>query len=262
VSFNGTAASSFTIVSDTSVTAIIPKGATSGPIAISTLAGTASSASLTVLPPPVPTISAIAPASGKVGETVTLTGANLTGATNVSFNGSAATSFAVVNDTTITAVVPQGATSGAVSITTAYGSASSSAFSVLVLQACTVNVQVPALAGGQTFWLQLTTRAAGPISASWTLPVAQSSQLLLYTGNPFAGLSNPVSRGPTGKPIAAQNTSNTSAFSITSGSASATGVYTIQFFNSGKSFAGSLGTISYYSDATACATSVSGSIIP
>lgn len=52
------------------------------------------------------------PSSGPIGTIVTITGANLTGATSVSFNGTPATSFTVVSGTSITATVPTGATTG------------------------------------------------------------------------------------------------------------------------------------------------------
>jgi hypothetical protein len=49
------------------------------------------------------------PTSGEVGETVEILGSNLTGATSVSFNGTAAT-FTVVSRYLITTTVPAGAT--------------------------------------------------------------------------------------------------------------------------------------------------------
>lgn len=55
------------------------------------------------------------PASGKVGTTVYILGTNLTGATSVSFNGTAAT-FAVISATEIIATVPAGATTGFVTV--------------------------------------------------------------------------------------------------------------------------------------------------
>jgi uncharacterized repeat protein (TIGR03803 family) len=55
--------------------------------------------------------------SGKVGASVIILGNNLTGATSVTFNGTA-TAFTVVSTTEITATVPGGATSGAVFVTT------------------------------------------------------------------------------------------------------------------------------------------------
>jgi hypothetical protein len=54
---------------------------------------------------------------GKVGSSVVILGTNLTGATSVTFNGSAA-SFTVVSDSEITATVPTGAASGTVFVTT------------------------------------------------------------------------------------------------------------------------------------------------
>jgi uncharacterized repeat protein (TIGR03803 family) len=58
---------------------------------------------------------------GKVGNTAEILGQGLTGTTSVTFNGIAATSFTVVSDTYMTAVVPTGATTGAVVVTTPGG---------------------------------------------------------------------------------------------------------------------------------------------
>jgi hypothetical protein len=55
--------------------------------------------------------------SGKVGAAVTILGNNLTGATSVTFNGTAAT-FKAVSSTEITTTVPKGATTGKVSVKT------------------------------------------------------------------------------------------------------------------------------------------------
>jgi uncharacterized repeat protein (TIGR03803 family) len=57
------------------------------------------------------------PTSGKVGGKVIILGNNLTGATAVSFNGTAAT-FTVNSSTAITATVPTGATTGKIEVTT------------------------------------------------------------------------------------------------------------------------------------------------
>jgi uncharacterized repeat protein (TIGR03803 family) len=59
-------------------------------------------------------------ASGKVGQTEGILGQGFTGASNVSFNGTAAT-FTVVSDTYVTATVPAGATTGLVTVTTPGG---------------------------------------------------------------------------------------------------------------------------------------------
>jgi len=64
------------------------------------------------------------PSSGKVGKAVKILGNNLTGATSVTFNGTAAT-FKVVSSTEITTTVPSGATTGTVQVTTPGGTLTS-----------------------------------------------------------------------------------------------------------------------------------------
>jgi uncharacterized repeat protein (TIGR03803 family) len=66
------------------------------------------------------------PASGLVGAAVNLLGTNLTGATSVTFNGTAA-AFTVVSPSLITTTVPTGATSGKVQVTIPSGTLSSNA---------------------------------------------------------------------------------------------------------------------------------------
>jgi uncharacterized repeat protein (TIGR03803 family) len=68
------------------------------------------------LPPFVKTL----PASGKAGVNVIILGNNLTGTTEVAFNGASA-AFKVVSNTEITAKVPPGASTGAVTATTPAG---------------------------------------------------------------------------------------------------------------------------------------------
>jgi hypothetical protein len=55
---------------------------------------------------------------GKVGKSAQILGQGLTGTTSVTFNGVEAASFKVVSDTYMTAVVPSGATTGPVVVTT------------------------------------------------------------------------------------------------------------------------------------------------
>jgi uncharacterized repeat protein (TIGR03803 family) len=64
------------------------------------------------------------PASGKVGAAVKILGTNLTGATSVSFNGTAAT-FTVASSTLIKTTAPSGATTGFVTVTTPGGTLTS-----------------------------------------------------------------------------------------------------------------------------------------
>jgi IPT/TIG domain/IPTL-CTERM motif len=75
-----------------------------------------------------PAVTSVTPSTGPPagGNTVTITGTDFTGATSVTFGGVAATSFTVVNDTTITSVVPSGST-GAVSVIVTNGIGSNAA---------------------------------------------------------------------------------------------------------------------------------------
>jgi len=125
VSFGGVAAASFAIVNDTKITAVVSTGA-SGDVSLVTPSGTATLAGFTYVIPP-PTITAISPNNGTINSTITITGTNFTGATAVSFGGVAASSFSVVNDKTITAVVGTGS-SGNIVVTTPGGNATFGGF--------------------------------------------------------------------------------------------------------------------------------------
>jgi IPT/TIG domain-containing protein len=156
VTVGGVPAVDVQVGSDSTVYLMVPRGAQTGPIVVTTKTGTASTASLpggtnvtpigeislprnvfTVLPcwgqspnttstaASKPTVASFAPTSGKAGAKVTITGANLTGASAVKFGGTKAT-FQVVSATKITATVPTGAKSGKISVTTATGTATSS----------------------------------------------------------------------------------------------------------------------------------------
>ena len=123
VTFNGVAAASYTVVNDTTITASVPTGATSGPLSVATLGGTSTSASnFTFIPAPI--ITSFSPTSGGAGMGVTITGTYFTGATAVAFHGTAATAFTVVSDTSYPATVGSGAT-GTITVTTAGGTATS-----------------------------------------------------------------------------------------------------------------------------------------
>jgi formylglycine-generating enzyme required for sulfatase activity len=79
-----------------------------------------------VVPAPAPTVSSVSPTSGSTlgGTAITITGANLTGASSVTVGGVAATSVVVVSPTSITAVTPAGAAGAKnVAVTTAGGTA-------------------------------------------------------------------------------------------------------------------------------------------
>ena len=61
------------------------------------------------------------PNAGRVGATVELLGQGFQGTTSVAFDGIPATSFHVVSDAYMTAVVPDGAKTGTVTVTTPGG---------------------------------------------------------------------------------------------------------------------------------------------
>jgi hypothetical protein len=111
--FGSTAATSFTVNSNTQLTATVPPG-TAGPVDIivtteRTLPSVPSAADqYTYLP--VPTVTGVSPGSGQSvgGNTVTVTGTGFTDATAVDFGQNAATNVTVNSDTSITATVPAG----------------------------------------------------------------------------------------------------------------------------------------------------------
>ena len=74
-----------------------------------------------------PTITTFAPTTGAVGASVVITGTGLSDPTKVAFNSHDATEFTVDSDTQITAKVPSGATTGKITVTTAGGTATSTA---------------------------------------------------------------------------------------------------------------------------------------
>lgn len=121
VTFNGISAS-FTVNNDGSITATVPGGYTSGTLQVNSDHGTGT----TTFTEGPPTLTGVSPSIAGPGQSVTLTGSNFANSTvaGVSFNGTAATTFSVVNDTTLTATVPSGASTGNITVTTNHGSAS------------------------------------------------------------------------------------------------------------------------------------------
>ncbi|UOQ98716.1 FG-GAP-like repeat-containing protein [Hymenobacter sp. 5317J-9] len=119
----------FTIVSATQITITTTPATATGPVVVSGLSGVATGATFTV---PVPAISSFTPASGAVQRVVTVAGQYFGGTTAVRFNGTLAPGFAVQGGTQLTVPVPAGATSGAISITTPSGTATSPTAFVVV----------------------------------------------------------------------------------------------------------------------------------
>jgi uncharacterized repeat protein (TIGR03803 family) len=114
---------SFTVNSDTQVTAAVPAGAKTGkPIIITTPGGIATSTAKFAV---MPDVLSFTPTSGPVGTSVTITGHSFTGTTRVTFGGVAATSYKAVSDTQVDALVPTGAVTGPIAVTTAGGTGTS-----------------------------------------------------------------------------------------------------------------------------------------
>jgi hypothetical protein len=122
----GGVAAGLTSYTATQIIAVVNTGATSGDVNVVTPGG---SANLTGFSYAIqsPTVTSFAPTSGTAGASVIITGTNLTGATAVSFGGTAAQSYQVNSAAQITAVVGPGAT-GTISVTTPGGTATKDGF--------------------------------------------------------------------------------------------------------------------------------------
>jgi hypothetical protein len=123
VKVGGVEVDSFVVNSATSVTARVSTGAT-GNVSLVTPGGTATSSGTFTFYSPA-TITSFTPTQGVTGTTVTITGTNFTGASQVKFGTISASSFTVTSPTTIQATVAAGET-GNVEVTTPAGSVTSS----------------------------------------------------------------------------------------------------------------------------------------
>jgi large repetitive protein len=112
VKFNGAAAASFIISNDVTASAVVPTSVTTGPVSVTTPAGTATTASWFY---GAPVITNFLPTHGLPGTNVTLTGSSFLGVTSVRFNGVSAL-FTVANNGQITTTVPAGAQNGPITV--------------------------------------------------------------------------------------------------------------------------------------------------
>lgn len=127
ISFNGITAT-FTIQKDTFLTAVVPAGATTVPVTVTTPTGVLTSSTVFRV---MPQVLSFNPPSGPVGTVVTITGVSLTQTTTIGFGNYVPANFTVVSDTQVTATVPAGAKTGVVGVQTAGGTGiSSAAFTV------------------------------------------------------------------------------------------------------------------------------------
>jgi alpha-tubulin suppressor-like RCC1 family protein len=119
VKFGSANATSVTVESNTSISAVTPPGTGTVYVTVTTPAGTSSiNRSVHFAYVPVPVVKKLSPAEGSAagGTSVTITGTNLTGASAVMFGSTSASSFTVNSSTSITAVAPAGV-AGAVGVT-------------------------------------------------------------------------------------------------------------------------------------------------
>lgn len=104
-----------TLVNANSVEFVIPSGSTSGFFILLDSNGLASAAEYLTITAPY-SITDFSPASGRIGDEVTLNGSNFKDINWVAFNGVATQDFFVINDSEIRVKVPEGATDGSISV--------------------------------------------------------------------------------------------------------------------------------------------------
>jgi len=119
----GTGAGSFVASTDNYLTATVDSGATTGKITVLEPGGNLATPQVYKI---IPAISSFNPSSGAVGTSVVIKGTSLSQASAVTFGGVKATSFTVNSDSQVTAIVPAGAKTGKIGITTKGGKATSS----------------------------------------------------------------------------------------------------------------------------------------
>ncbi len=129
VSFGTTPAHDFTVDSATEITAHSPESSGTADVTVTTSGGTSAINAPTdwfTFSVPSPTVTTVSPASGPTvgGTSVTITGTNFTGATQVRFGAVPATTFTVNSDTSVTATSPSEAP-GIVDLSVTTGSGTS-----------------------------------------------------------------------------------------------------------------------------------------
>src|SRR6266550_2280231 len=148
VTFNGNTAAAASAWSATSITVLVPAGATTGNVVV-TVFGVASNGSPFTIAP-APTITILSQISGAVGVSITITGTNfgtLQGTSTVTFNGTAAAAASAWSTTSITVLVPVGATTGNVVVTVGAQASNGSPFTIVLPPTITILSQTSGPAG-------------------------------------------------------------------------------------------------------------------
>ena len=165
----GGIAAGLTSYTATQIIAVVNTGATSGDVNVVTPGGSANLTGFSYVPQS-PTITSFAPTSGTAGASIIITGANLTGASAVSFGGTAAQSYQVNSAAQITAVVGAG-TTGTISVTTPGGTATKDGFTFTTATSATSTTSTTTSATSTT---GTTTTSTTPMTSnpSATTPAA------------------------------------------------------------------------------------------
>ncbi|RZL10257.1 MAG: hypothetical protein EOO62_13275, partial [Hymenobacter sp.] len=190
-----------------------------------------------------PTISDFTPSSGPVGTSVAITGAYFTASTTVAFNGVAATSVAVTNATTLTATVPSGATSGALSVSTSGGTATS---------AMPYTVTVPTVAVSPSSLTGFAAAVGAPSAA----------QMYQVSGSALNGTSLVITPSNTSFEVSLDGSSYASSASIALGGSSTLVATTVYVRLASAAATGSpSGTIANTNGAATTTVAVSGTVV-
>ena len=120
MTFGGTAAASFTVNDNNTISATLGSG-TTGYICVTAPGGSFTSSDIFYC---APSIDSFFPSSATAGRVITITGANFVGTTSVTFGGTAAAGFGVSDNNDVVAQVGSGAT-GPITVTTPGGSCNS-----------------------------------------------------------------------------------------------------------------------------------------
>ena len=206
VLFGTVAATSFSVISTTQITAVSPAELPSTvDITVTTAGGTSttSSADQYTYIAFRPVVSSLNPNTGPItgAFTVTITGANLFGATGVSFDGTAATNFTVNSPTQITATAPAHSAGVVdVTVTTAGGTSATSAndhftYNVFPPTVTSISPSSGTTSGGTTVTINgtnllgSTTVMFGSVAAT-SFTVVSTSQITAVTPPELSGVVN------------------------------------------------------------------------
>lgn len=225
VTFGGIPATSVTFLSDTQIRAIVGNGST-GAVSVTAPGGTTSLAGFTFVPQSSIRINTFTPSSAAIGTTVIITGAGFTGTTQVTFGGVASNNVVVGSDGQLSAVVPAGAQSGDITVTSPLGTARAPGF-IILAQA---TLQIPAIANqviaANSNFVQIpfSITASNPSTVSVS---ATSSDALLFPSNNISVVGSGLSWTFVATPAANQSGAATITLRATDGQLVATRSFVI-----------------------------------